>query len=167
MRCESFLDALYIRVCLFPSVLRNSLTSSLPTNISHVLAVSLHTACLTKPFRVLYLFPYTFSPHSSLLLPPHGNISSGKSRRCEEVQKASTVFPYGLASAELLTHKHMLEIEMQVNTLSLSLPGRATFYTHSACKKPWWFQMCIIVTFVRLMEFFYFLFFDILGNVVL
>lgn len=167
MRCESFLDALYIRVCLFPSVLRNSLTSSLPTNISHVLAVSLHTACLTKPFRVLYLFPYTFSPHSSLLLPPHGNISSGKSRRCEEVQKASTVFPYGLASAELLTHKHMLEKEMQVNTLSLSLPGRATFYTHSACKKPWWFQMCIIVTFVHLMEFFYFLFFDILGNVVL
>lgn len=165
MRCESFLDALYIRVCLFPSVLRNSLTSSLPTNISHVLAVSLHTACLTKPFRVLYLFPYTFSPHSSLLLPPHGNISSGKSRRCEEVQKASTVFPYGLASAELLTHKHMLEIEMQVNTLSLS--SRSSDLLHTQCKKPWWFQMCIIVTFVRLMEFFYFLFFDILGNVVL
>lgn len=129
MRCESFLDALYIRVCLFPSVLRNSLTSSLPTNISHVLAVSLHTACLTKPFRVLYLFPYTFSPHSSLLLPPHGNISSGKSRRCEEVQKASTVFPYGLASAELLTHKHMLEIEMQVNTLSLFQVERPSTHT--------------------------------------
>lgn len=113
----------WIRVCLFPSVLRNSIITPplSPTNISRVLAASLHTACLTKPFRVLYLF--SVAPHQPfpfpLSLPPYGNISSGETRRCEEVQKASAVFPYGLASDELCTQHHMLKRDMQVNMHTL------------------------------------------------
>ncbi|KAM3624658.1 uncharacterized protein V6R79_026192 [Siganus canaliculatus] len=36
-----------------------------------------------------------------------GTMHGGKTRRCEEVQKASTVFPYGLTSAEHRKHEHM------------------------------------------------------------
>ena len=113
MPCES----LSIRVCLFCSVLRNSFINPLPPThthrhtpsaISHVLAASLHAACLTKPFRVLYLFSLAPLRPPSLPLPPCGNTSGGKTRRCEEVQKASAVFPYGLTSAELCTRHHVL-----------------------------------------------------------
>lgn len=48
----------------------------------------------------------TCSVQSSPPLPPYGNINSGKTRRCKEVQKASTELPYGLASTEPCTHKH-------------------------------------------------------------
>lgn len=114
--CYMPYESLSIRVCLFPSVLRNSFINPLPpththtpTNISHVLAASLHAACLTKPFRVLYLF--SLAPLRPLLfpcLPAAIQDISGKTRRCEEVQKASAVFPYGLTSAELCTRHHVL-----------------------------------------------------------
>lgn len=86
--------------------------SSLPAPASHLTHHTISHTSLLCPYTQraseshLEFFTCSLYLLSTLVpsLPPNGNISSGKTRRCKEVQKASTVFPYGLASAELCTH---------------------------------------------------------------
>lgn len=69
-------------------------------------------ACFSAAPRHLHPFSH----------PPHGNLNRAESRGCKEVQKASAVLPYGLASDGMLTHARTVarrEETAQVNTCTL------------------------------------------------
>lgn len=110
--CARAVDA-SIRVCLFPSVLRNFFITRTHTPLQAPLRPAIYLASLPRPYTqrasqshselcaCFSAAPRHLHPFSH---PPHGNLKRAKSRGCKEVQKASAVFPYGLASDGMLTH---------------------------------------------------------------